>query len=176
MSLVLLYRFSESEDSILGFRLCQRIVEEGQDIYATTTTPKNQGLQEELECARRMTDKFPGSVTLLQPHYEEFEEPSPGWISKLHKAYFWYLLGPENVHTIIGTLPGTTITAVDLATQLKCKLVLLATTKIGTYQDELKTEIKNLAEVADEIWSVGVDLFEYFQDIFYETGGTLGKT
>ena len=153
--------------------MCQRLIQEGQDLYVTTTTPKNQGLQDEIDTAKRLTDRRSGSVTLLRPQYEEFEEPAPEWVSKLHKTYFGCLSELENIHTIIGTLPGTAKAAVEMASYLECKLVLLATTKIGTDQDELKTEIQKLSEQADEIWSVGLDLFEYFQDIFKDGDGAL---
>ena len=61
----------------------------------------------------------------------KLEEPTPEWIAKLHKAYFSRLQALKNVDLIIGTLPGTTKAAVDLKKSLKCKLVLLAATKIG---------------------------------------------
>ena len=119
--------------------------------------------------------KYRGSITLLKPaEYEEDEEPSPEWIAKLHKTYFGYLsdLQDLKVQTIIGTLPGTTKTAVNLkkVSQTKIKLILLATTKIQTNQNNLESdvekEVNKFAGHADEIWSVGPDLFSYFDLIF----------
>ena len=126
MILVLLYRFSESDDSILGYQLCQKLVQEGYHLLVTTTA-KHEELEKEEEVARQMSEEWKGSITLLKPEYEELEEPTPRWIAKLYKTYFGCLLELQdlNVDAIIGTLPGTTKTAVELKTVLKCKLVLL---------------------------------------------------
>ena len=82
-------------------------------------------------------------------------------MSKLHDL---------KVHSVIGTLPGTTKTAVDLKAVLQCQLILLATTKIESNGDDLgnamEKEVNKLAEHADEIWSVGPDLFSHFQLVF----------
>ena len=166
--LVLLYRFSEAQDSILGYELCQRLVLEGHDLLVTSTA-RTEELKKEIEDAERITSKFRGSITVLSPECEEFEEPSFEWIAKFHKTYFGYLSELENVHTIIGLLPGTTKTAVDLKAKLKCKLALLATAKIGTDKQDLKAEINRLSENADDIWSVGTDLFTHFNSIFQES-------
>ena len=167
MILVLLYRFSESEDSILGYTLCKKLVQEGHHLLVTTTAKKEE-VKRERQNARELSERYEGSVTLLEPEYEEEEEPSPKWITKLHKTYFGYLsqLQDLKVHTVVGTLPGTTKTGVDLKKALKCKLVLLAATKIGTHREDLEKEVYKLAGHADEIWSVGPDLFSFFHLIF----------
>ena len=88
MILVLLYRFSESEDSILGYRLCKKLVQEGHHLLVTITA-KHEEIRGEEESARTMSQKYMGKITLLKPECEEDEEPSPKWIAKLHKTYFW---------------------------------------------------------------------------------------
>ena len=90
----------------------------------------------------------------------------------MHKHYFGYLSELQNIDTIVGTLPGTMQTAVELKAMLNCRLVLLATTKIAEDQEEMKEEIKVLAKAADEIWSVGSDMFSHYQDIFQEVDTT----
>ena len=64
----------------------------------------------------------------------------------------------------------------DLKNELQSKLILLATTKIETNQKrktELEKEINNLAKHADEIWSVGPDLFLYLEHIFQKSDSEL---
>ena len=129
MILVLLYRFSESEDSILGYHFCQKLLQEGHELVVTTTTPKNQGLQEEIEAAKKMKEKWDKSVTLIQPDYEEFEHPDSGWIDKHYKTYFGHLSKLKNIDAIVGLLPGTTKTAIDLQKVLKSKKVTLDNVK-----------------------------------------------
>ena len=75
----------------------------------------------------------------------------------------------QNVHAIIGLLPGTTKTAVDLKSDLNSELILLGTAKIGTERQDLKEEINNLSKNADKIWSIGTDLFTHFNSIFQES-------
>ena len=168
MILILLYKFSESQESLLGYQLCQKLVKEGHHLYVTTTSPKGGWLTKEIQNAKRITEKSKGSITLLEPKYHELEEPSPEWIANLHKHYFGYLSELQDIETIIGTLPGTMQTAVDLKEVLKCQLVLLATTKIGEDQEDLKKEVNCLAKHADEIWSVGLDMHSQYQNVFHE--------
>ena len=174
MLLVLLYRFCESQDSLIGFRLCQILLEKGYDLYATTTAQGEQ-LRNEQVAANQLNAKGRGKVTLVEPEYEELETSSSEWIAKLHRAYFTQLQELKDVDNIIGTLPGTTKTAVDLKKRLGCKLVLLATTKIGGEEEDLKNEINRLAPEADEIWSVGCDIYDHYQNIFREVHSTLAK-
>ena len=167
MILVLLYRFCESQDSLIGYRLCQQLGEDGYDLLVTTTA-KGENLENEQKAAKQMSEKWKGKVTLAEPQHEEFDQPSPEWIAKLHKAYFSYLSRLKDTDTIIGTLPGTTTTGVDLKRALGCKLVLLAATKIGGTQEDIKAEINTLVPEADEIWSVGSDICDHYHNIFHE--------
>ena len=167
MILVLLYRFCEALDSLVGYKLCQKLVHEGHHLFVTTTARREEAKAEML-AAEQMSKSGNGSVTILEPEYEELEEPTPEWIAKLHKTYFSNLQVLKNVDLIIGALPGTTKTAVDLKKSLNCKLVLLAATKIGADEEQLKSEINRLCPEADEVWSVGSDIHSYYQDIFHE--------
>ena len=166
MILVLLYRFSESQESLLGYELCKRLVQEGHDLLVTTTSTAK-WLENEIQRAKELTETSPGSITIIEPEYRELEEPSIDWIANLSKQYFGRLYSLTKVSTIIGTLPGTSQTAVELKDSLKCKLILLATTKTQSENNSLENESISLAERADEIWSVGPDTYQHYQKIFY---------
>ena len=174
MILALLYSFCESLDSLIGFRLCQIMLENLYDLHVTTTAGGDQ-LKHEQEAAKQLNAKEKGQVTLVEPDFEELETPSSEWIAKFHRTYFPHLSDLKDVETIIGTLPGTTKTAVDLKKALGCKLVLLAATKIGGEQEDLKDEINRLTPEADEIWSVGADIYDHYHNIFNEVYNTSGK-
>ena len=170
MILLLLSRFLECKDSLTGHKVCQKLVQDGHDICVTSTSAKGGDLESEIKDTGRTSSKYPGFVRILQPVCEEYDEPNPKWKEKHYRTYFKYLEELDHVDVIISTLPGTTKTAVELKTVLKCNLILLATTKIGTDQGEFKAEINAMAKNANVIWSVGPDLFAHFQDIFKESG------
>ena len=119
--LVLLYNFSESPDSLLGYQLCCRLVKEGHRLYVTTTSV-SEWLKSEIQRAEQLTMDSDGSITLLTPQCRDDEEPSPEWIANSPKQYFGYLSEYKEIDLIIGTLPGTTQTAIELKETLNCKL------------------------------------------------------
>ena len=166
MILVLLYRFCESQDSIVGFRLCEKLAQDGHEVLVTSTSSHKERL-DEIKVAKHITEQYIGSIKVIQPESEELEEPSPEWIAKLHRTYFPQLADCKDVQTVIGTLPGTSQTALELQKKLKCRLVLLATTKMTTNQESLKTEICRVSSHADEVWSVGNDIFCHYDEIFH---------
>ena len=55
MILVLLYKFDESQESLLGFQLCRRLVQDGHDLLVTTTSTAN-WLEEEKQRAKQLTE------------------------------------------------------------------------------------------------------------------------
>ena len=156
--LVLLHKFNEAHENCLGFQLCQKLVKEGHHLLVSTTASGDE-LQSEIQKAKWLTNNSPGSITLLEPKYDDQEEPSVEWIEHSSSKYFWHLSQLQNVQMIIGILPGTSETAVTLKKTLNCKLILLVTTKLGSGNDVLKETICRLAEKADEIWSVGSDIY-----------------
>ena len=162
--LVLLHKFNEAKESCLGFQLCQKLVKEGHHLLVSTTASGDE-LKAEIQKAKQLTDHSPGSITLLQPQYGEREKPSVEWIEHPKSKYFWHLSQLQNIQMIIGNLPGTSQTAVALKHELNCKLILLATTNIGSENENLKEEICKLATCADEIWSVGSDTYNHYRDI-----------
>ena len=170
MILFLQSGFSESGDTLPGFKLCQHLVNHGYHVNVTTTS-SGARLQSEKTLAKELTAKSRGSVNLLEPRYLKNECPSSGWIANQHRHYFGYLSEIKDVDTIIGTIPGTLQTSVDLKKAFKCKLVLLPTIKVKADQEDLKKEINSLAEFADEIWSLGADTYCYYQNIFQEVEG-----
>ena len=169
MILVLLYKFEESQESLLGFQLCRRLVQEGHDLLVTTTSTE-ECLKNEVQRAKELSESTPGSITLVPPEYLELEEPSIDWIANTSRHYFGQLYDNSDVDTIIGMLPGTTQTAVYLKEELKCKLVLLGITKIQSEDQSMENEFILAANRADEIWSVGPDTYHHYQAILDEKG------
>ena len=165
--LVLLYSFTESEESILGFKFCQELLRRGHHLLVTTTTPRNQ-----IWWDKNLARQHGGRVTLMQPEHEEDETPTPDWIGKYHRTYYPKLTRRTDIKCIVGMLPGTTNTGIHLKEDLKCKLVLLATSKLHFDQYEFHLEVDKL-ESADEIWSIGPDMFNHFEETFKGAGGTV---
>ena len=162
--LVLLYRLCESPDCIVGYNLCEKLVQEGYDLLVTTTSSIKER-EAEKAAAESMTKSWKGSIEIIEPESEELEEPSPEWIAKLHKTYFPRLVYRSDIETIIGTLPGTSQTAVELKKILSCRLILLATTKTPL-DEKLKKEGRKLASYADEVWSIGFDIYSHYDNTF----------
>ena len=162
--LVLLYKFCESPGSTVGYKLCETLVQEGHNVLVTSTsTPKEREVEK--EAAKWMTKSLKGSIQIVEPEAEELEEPSPEWIAKLHKTYFSQLTDRKDIKTIMGTLPGTSQTAVELKKILRCRLLLIATTKVPT-DEKLKKEVRKLSSYADEVWSIGPDIYSHYDDIY----------
>ena len=169
--LVLLYNFSDSSESLLGYQLCQKLVEEGYRLYVTTSTPEGAQLRAERRKAEQLTKRYNGSVALLEPQYDKvFDTPTSEWIANSYEQYFGYITEYDDIKTIIVMLPGTTKTAIELKEMFNCKLVFLATKKIEGLgnADELKEELARITEEANEIWCVGPDVHEYYQDLLQE--------
>ena len=164
--LVLLHRFSESQESCLGYQLCQKLVKEGYHLLVSTTS-SGKKLENENQKAKWLTDTFSGSVTLLEPLYGEQEKPSVEWIEHPNNQHF-QLSQLKNVMLTVGMLPGTSQTSAYLKEKLHCKLVLLVTSIIASNNNDLKKEICTLSEKADEIWSVGNETYTHFQSMFEE--------
>ena len=165
--LVLLHKFNEGPESCLGFQLCQKLVKEGHHLLVSTTASGDE-LESEIKKAKWLTDNSQGSITLIEPHCGKQEVPSVEWIEQSSTKYFWHLSQLQNVQMIIGNLPGTSQTAATLNETLKCSLILLATAKLGSENNLLKDKICTLAERADEIWSVGSDVYSHYNEIFSE--------
>ena len=157
MILVLLTRFCDSEDS--GYKICQILVKQGHDLFVTSVST-GKALEAETKNAKELSMREKGSVTILN---SDNEDPQPDWITKYHKKYFSYLSWLDSVNVIIGTLPGTEQTAVELAGILKSRLILLASTQIPNSGNE---ELKKMAEQVDEFWSVGTDVYKHNDAVF----------
>ena len=166
MILVLLSSFSESLDSLHGFKLCQKLAEDGCDVLVTTTTQRGKPVDLEKQMARKMSSELKGSIKLLEPNPYYKEKRCKEWIANNYRQHFDYLAKKTDIELIIGMLPGTTETAVELKDALKCKLVLLATKKFGTSESDLKTQINEYASKAEEVWSFGSDTFDHYENVF----------
>ena len=86
MILLLLSRFRESKDSLTGFQVCQKLVQDGPDLFVTSTSAKGADLDSEIKDAARMSSKCAGSARILQPECEEYDEPNPEWIEKHYRT------------------------------------------------------------------------------------------
>ena len=124
-------------------------------------------LKAEIQNAKDMTENCSGSMTILEPRCQDNEEPTLEWIANINKN-FEYLSNLQHIDAVIGMLPGTTQTAVQLKKDLNCKLVLLAASKIGQ-DEEMKQEINTLTKEADEVWSLGSDTYSHYQSVFTYT-------
>ena len=162
--LVLLSRFSESPESLPAFLLCIKLVKKGHHVYVTTTT-MGKDLIAEFERAKQLTEEYDGSIELLLPKFRDYEKPSPEWIQNLPGQYF-SCLSQYNVDCIYGTLPGTAQTAVELKDTLNCKVILLATCKLGSSEQNLRSDNINSARAADDVWSMGPDIYTHYKHMF----------
>ena len=156
MTLVLLPRFNESPDSIHGYQLCQQLVKQGHDLYVTTASTVKHFESENKNAAEitRKLDK--GSITIVQAQGIDVDQLHP------QSSSFENLRRLSNVTSVIGLLPGTARTAVELKRTLKCKLVLLATSKLPAGHEYLRESPSEAAKQSEEIWSVGPDTYMYY--------------
>ena len=161
MILVLLPRFSECAESLLGFQLCLQLVKLGYELYVTTTSTVKR-FESESKTANDVSGKFEGSITLIQAQGVDLDQPD------LHSSGFESLRKLQNVDTVIGLFPLTTRTAVELKRVFNCKLVLLTTNKLSGGHEYLRQDLGGLAKESDEIWSVGPDTYMYYQSLFQD--------
>ena len=140
--------------------------------------PKGPSLGAEKRKAEQLNQKCSGNITLLEPQYDnEFDNPTSEWIANGYERYFGYIAKYEDINTIIGILPGTTKTAIELKEMLNCKLAFLATNKVErlTDADELNAQLIRVAEEANEIWCVGPDVHKYYQTILQDADSPIEK-
>ena len=128
--------------------------EDPQPDWLTKYYKKGNTLEDEKKDAKDLSMKEKRNIPLLHP---DNEDPQPDWLTKYHKKHS-YPSKLDSVKVIIGTLPGTETTAMELATTLKSRLILLASAKLPTNQEELD----RILEKVDELWSVGSD--NYYQN------------
>ena len=139
----------------------------GHHIYVTTTSTGD-WLKAEIQKAEQLSEDSEGSMTLLTPKCTDYEQPSPEWIVNFYKQYFGFLSEHREIKVIIGTLPGTAQTGIELKENLNCRLILLPTIKIGGGIGEITQEVTSLAQRADEVWSVGPDIYTHYRNMFQE--------
>ena len=136
-----------------------KLTEKGHYVYVTTTSTGKQ-LDAEIQKARQLTKVYDGQIELLQPQLSWLERtPSPEWIQKNYEQHFNFL-SKLDVQGVIGILPGTAKTAILLKEKLKCKVILLATCKLKS------SNVIECAIAADEVWSVGPDIYTHYEHIF----------
>ena len=162
MTLVLLPRFNESPDSLYGYQLCLQLVKQGHNLYVTTASTVKH-LESEKKNAAEITRKFPqGNITVVEaPGIDVDQLP-------LKSSSFENLPRPSDVTTVIGLLPGTARTAVELKRTMNCKLVLLATSKLPAGHEYFGKGLSELAKQSDEIWSVGSDTYTYYHNLLQD--------
>ena len=162
MILLLLTRFSPSED-LFGFQLSQILVQQGHHIYVTTTA-LGDALHEEIKNASDINIQSKGSVTLFSPEHGKHEKSSTDWITMHHKKYFSYLSKIDDIETVIGMLPGTDQTAIEIKESLKCRLILTAFSKGETNKGNLQM-FTDMVSKADELWTIGFDIHHHYKSI-----------
>ena len=166
MILALLTRFSDSRESIVEFLLCQKLAEQGYQLYVTTTST-DEVLEQEIQKTDDISTRAKGSVTLLQPQCDEGEDPKAEWIVTHHEKYFGFLSELSDIQAVIGLLPGTEDTAIELKEALDCQLVILGSTEIPHELYENKQDdLVRVAQKADEIWIFGSDIYHSYNDFF----------
>ena len=152
---------------MIGYRLCEKLVKEGFDLLVTSTST-NEKKQAEIEAARRMTETFTGNVRIIETEPEVLDDPTPERILNFQRTHFPQPGTPDAIEAVIGTLPGTAQTAVELKKMYNLPLVLLAVTKVSTTEQSLKAEVIRLVSFADEVWSVGSDIYLHYEGMFRE--------
>ena len=160
--LVLATRFNESPESLPAYLLCTKLAKEGHHVSVTTTST-DEDSKVEFQRAKQLTEEHKGTIQLIKPQHRWFEKPSAEWIQNIHKQYFGSL-SQLNVNGIVGTLPGTVQTAVELKETLGCQVILLATCKLGA-GDHLQRDIVDLVRLVDEVWSVGSDIYKHYEPL-----------
>ena len=163
--LVLSSTFSESPESLPAYLLCVKLAKKGHHVYVSTTAT-GQELGAEIQKAKHLTEKYNGIIELVQPQHRWFEKPAAEWIQNLHKQYFGSLSELKNVKFVVGTLPGTVQTAVELKETLQSQAILLATCKLGARDQILQRDIIDLVRSVNEVWSVGPDIYSHYLSMF----------
>ena len=166
MILAILTRFSDSRESRVEYLLCQKLAEQGYQLYVTTTST-GEVLEQEIQKADDISTRGKGNVTLLQPQYDEGEDPQSELIITHHEKYFGFLSKFGDIQAVIGLLPGTEVTAVELKEALDCKLVFLGRAEIPEEGPmHKKNDLVGVAQKADEIWIFGSDIYHFYNDFF----------
>ena len=164
--LVLMSTFSECEESLPAFLLTLKLAKIGHHVYVTTTSTDHQ-LDEETKKARQLTEVYDGHIELLEPQAVPLETSSLEWIQNQHGQRVLFL-SKLKVQNVVGTLPGTAQTAIQLREMLNCKTILLATCKIEATDQNMREYVIKSARAADEVWSVGPDIYAYYKHMFEE--------
>ena len=162
MILVLSTKFCESQGSFLTLTICKTLAQQGHSMYVTTISTGEE-LENDFRNAHNIYSKTKrGSVLLLKPEIDKAEDPNPEWITTIqHKKYFAYLQELDDVYLIVGLLPETAQTAVELQKTLSCRLILVSSRK-----GDIDSERMQLMEKADEFWCVGPDVYSHYKQIF----------
>ena len=138
--LVRLPRFRQTPDSLLGFLLCQSLLQKGHDLRIMSDAEEEAEVIEEKRTAEVMTKMFRGNARILQP-------------GDLHLEI------NKNISTIVGVAPSMINSALSLRETVKCKLIIATNTKLNA------KIIGYLMERVDELWSIGPKLYDDHQMI-----------
>ena len=162
--LVLLTTFCESPELVFTHHLAQQ----GHQVYVTTVSTGGQ-LQDEIAKAKQLSQQSSGNIELVQPAKGGWLRGTPTgqWIQSTHQQHFSNLPSLD-VQIIVGVLPGTAQTAIDLKREKGCKTFLLATCKLRTRDQGLQKDIIELATEADGVWSLGPDIYIHYESVFHD--------
>ena len=128
--------------------MCEKLVEEGFDLLVTSTS-KNEEKQAEVEAARRMTETLTGNVRFIEVEPKALDAPTPERIFNFQRTHFPQPATPDAIEAVIGILPGTAQTAVELKKMYNLLLALVPVTKVSTTEESLKAEVIRLVSFAD---------------------------
>ena len=93
--------------------MCEKLVEEGLDLFVTSTSKKKEK-RAEIQAARRMTRTFTGSVRIVAVEQEVLDSPTLEMVIAFQRTLTSQLPHPSAINVIFGTLPGTAQCATEL--------------------------------------------------------------
>ena len=139
MILVRLPRFRQTPDSLLGFLLCQSLLQKGHHLLIKSDVQEQEEMIEEKATAEVMTKMHLGIARILQP-------------GDLHLLEF-----RKNISTIVGVAPRMIDSTVSLKEIFESKLIITTNVSLNS------KIIGYLTERVDELWSIGPQLYKNHQ-------------
>ena len=141
ITLVRLSHFRKTPDSLLGFLLCQSLVQEGHEVLIVSDAEEEDEIKEEKAAAKDLMKlfKYLGQVRVAS---------SKDIWSKI-----------QHVSTVIGVEPKMIDSALSLKATFNYRLIIATSTKLD------KETIAYLTEKVDELWSIGPKLYDSHQMI-----------
>ena len=151
MILVRLSRFRETSDSLLGFLLCQSLVEKDHNLLIVTDAEEEDEIEAEKAAAKDLTKVY---KYLGQARIASLKDIS----SKFQK-----------IDTIIGVEPKMIDSALSLKANFNCRMIIATSARLD------EETVTHLTEKIDELWSIGPELYDDHQNIIPKTSKMVHK-